>query len=159
MKAAGICNSPDTAHGGPGVESQDLMAHPAPLWPQRLSCSPGPGARGLPTLRAFKSLRHPRSRSCRQVPRAQLTMPVDPTLGLWQQQQVQSAGLQCALAVSLSFLTARLLNYLVSKAVNKVGWLCACMLCSASAMLAWTSTPLMRGEISTCHESPSLRPC
>jgi hypothetical protein len=68
-------------------------------------------------------------------------MPVDPTLGLWQQQQVQSAGLQCGLAVALSFLTAQLLNYVINKAANKVGPPCVCMHHSAFTMLACTSTP------------------
>ena len=52
--------------------------------------------------------------------RAQLTMPVDPNLGLWQQPQVHHAGLQCSLAVAGSFLAAQLLNHLIGRAVNKV---------------------------------------
>ena len=81
------------------------------------------GSRGLTaTLRSLRITRHPRARHGRAIEgvRAQLTMPVDPNLGLWQQPQVHTAGLQCSLAVAGSFLAAQLLNRLISRAVHKV---------------------------------------
>lgn len=74
---------------------------------------------GSKPLRAAKGCRR-RPRRAAAGARAQLTMPVDPNLSLWQQHAVHSAGLQCAIAIAGSFLAAKLLSVLLMKAANKV---------------------------------------